>query len=269
MHACANSCMTNAMPSGIMNYPVSRTAGGLRSVCPSPTGRAAKPVPPPGYRTTHDSPSRRRCADGLQRAHHRSMQPRRARDRQRTAKASTVTGTRPRLMRTFRPNGSVCSRQASSRTILPRSLVECAASAASRINWYRNNPIARARSARTFASSRRPPPAASFAVLETHDSAQIYGPIDGYGGVDSCCTHSPGQPGANNRPPDTATAVSASETPGRTNRRPMAAASAPIATTAVNPRPAASGITGSASTARSQIVNTDRTASTRSANRRS
>ena len=32
-----------------------------------------------------------------------------------------------------RPNGSVCSREASSRTIFPRSLAECAASAASRI----------------------------------------------------------------------------------------------------------------------------------------
>jgi hypothetical protein len=61
------------------------------------------------------------------------------------------------------------------------------------------------------------------------------------GRVDSCCTRSPGQPGANNRPPDTATAVSASDTPGSTNRRPMAAASAPIATTAsTNPPPAAS-----------------------------
>ena len=58
-----------------------------------------------------------------------------------------------RLMRTRRPNGSVCSRDASSRTIFPRSLVESAGSAASRINWYRNSPIARARSARTFASS--------------------------------------------------------------------------------------------------------------------
>ena len=34
-----------------------------------------------------------------------------------------------------------CARGSSSRTIFPRSLVECA-SAASRINWYRNNPIA-------------------------------------------------------------------------------------------------------------------------------
>jgi hypothetical protein len=61
------------------------------------------------------------------------------------------------------------------------------------------------------------------------------------GRVDSCCTRSPGQPGANNRPPDTATAVSASDTTGSTNRRPTAAASAPIATTAsTNPPPAAS-----------------------------
>lgn len=40
-----------------------------------------------------------------------------------------------RLMRTRRPNGSVCSREANSRTIFPRCLVECAASAASQINW--------------------------------------------------------------------------------------------------------------------------------------
>ena len=39
-----------------------------------------------------------------------------------------------REIRTRRPNGSVCSRDASSRTIFPRSLVECAGSAASRIN---------------------------------------------------------------------------------------------------------------------------------------
>jgi hypothetical protein len=39
-----------------------------------------------------------------------------------------------RLIRTRRPNGSVCSREASSRTICPRSLVECPGSAASRIN---------------------------------------------------------------------------------------------------------------------------------------
>ena len=44
------------------------------------------------------------------------------------------------------------------------------------------------------------------------------------GRVDSCCTRSPGQPGANNRPPDTATAVSASDTVGSANRRPIAAA---------------------------------------------
>ena len=44
----------------------------------------------------------------------------------------------------------------------------------------------------------------------------------GVGGrVDSCCTRSPGQPGANNRPPDTATAVSASDTVGSANRRPI------------------------------------------------
>jgi len=95
--------------------------------------------------------------------------------------------------------------------------------------------------------------------------------VIGVGGrVGSCCATGLGQPGANNRPPDTATAVSASDTVDSTNRRPMAAASAAIAVIAsANPLPAASGITGSASTARSHTVNTDRTASARSPNRRS
>ncbi len=93
----------------------------------------------------------------------------------------------------------------------------------------------------------------------------------GVGGrVGSCCAAGPGQPGVNNRPPDTATAVSASDTSDSTNRRPMAAASATIAVIAsANPLPVASGITGSASTARSHTVNTDRTASARSPKRRS
>jgi len=78
-----------------------------------------------------------------------------------------------------------------------------------------------------------------------------------------------GQPGANNRPPDTATAVCTSDTVDSTNRRPMATPSAAIAVIAsANPPPAASGITGSASTARNHTVNTDRTASPRSAKRR-
>ena len=76
-----------------------------------------------------------------------------------------------------------------------------------------------------------------------------------------------GPPGASNRPPDTATAVSASDTLGSANRRSIAVATAAIAITAsANPPPAASGITGSASTAASHTVNTDRTASARSAN---
>ncbi|WP_205016057.1 hypothetical protein, partial [Pseudonocardia sp. EV170527-09] len=53
----------------------------------------------------------------------------------------------------------------------------------------------------------------------THDSAQDYGLICLGGRVDSCCTHSPGQPDANNRPPETATATSASDTSGSANRR--------------------------------------------------
>ena len=79
----------------------------------------------------------------------------------------------------------------------------------------------------------------------------------------------PGQPGANNRPPETATAVSASDTVGSANRRSITVATAAITVTAsANTPPAASGITGSGSTARNQTVNIDRTASARSANRR-
>lgn len=116
-------------------------------------------------------------------------------------------------------------------------------------------------------SNHRLPP---LLVFRTHDSAQVYGVIGPGGRVDSCCTTGPGQPGANNRPPDTATAVSASDTVDSTNRRLMATASAAIAIIAsANPLPAASGITGSASTARSHTVNTEPTAWARSPKRRS
>src|SRR6185295_4499155 len=116
---------------------------------------------------------------------------------------------------------------------------------------------------------RRPPPAASFAVLQNTRQRTELRPLDGYGRVDSCCTHRPGQPGANNRPPDTATAASASDTVGSANRRSITAATAAITVTAsANTPPAASGITGSGSTARNQTVNIDRTASARSAKRR-
>jgi hypothetical protein len=50
--------------------------------------------------------------------------------------------------RTGVPNGPGCSRAASARTSRPRCLVESRGSAASRIRPYRNNPTARARSAR-------------------------------------------------------------------------------------------------------------------------
>jgi hypothetical protein len=81
--------------------------------------------------------------------------------------------------------------------------------------------------------------------------------------------HSRGQPGASNRPPDTATATSHGATVPSPNRPATAPAAAVIAVTAsAHPVPAGTGITGSALTARSHLVNTDRTASTRPANRR-
>lgn len=76
---------------------------------------------------------------------------------------------------------------------------------------------------------RRPPPTASFAALQTHDSAQDYGPRPHCDRVGSCCAALPGQPGANNRPPETATAVSASDTLGSPNRPLTAAATAATA----------------------------------------
>jgi hypothetical protein len=80
----------------------------------------------------------------------------------------------------------------------------------------------------------------------------------------------PGQPGANNRPPDTAAAHGHSGTVNTANRPATAAAAAPIAATAsAHTPPAGPGITGSAATARNNTVNHRRTASTRPANRRS
>src|SRR6266542_3967694 len=82
--------------------------------------------------------------------------------------------------------------------------------------------------------------------------------------------HSTGQPGANNRPPDTPTATSHGATLPTPNRIATAAAAAPIAAIASDHAvPAGSGITGSGSSARTHPVNTDRTTSTRPANRRS
>jgi hypothetical protein len=81
--------------------------------------------------------------------------------------------------------------------------------------------------------------------------------------------HSRGQPGANNRPSDTAAATSHSDTFPSSNRVTTAAAIARIAATAsAHTDPTGSGITGSAATARTQVVNTARTASARPANRR-
>src|SRR4029079_3704683 len=68
----------------------------------------------------------------------------------------------------------------------------------------------------------------------------------------------PATPRARAPPP----AVSASDTVGSANRRPITVATAAITVTAsANTPPAASGITGSGSTARNQTVNVDRTAS--------
>jgi hypothetical protein len=80
----------------------------------------------------------------------------------------------------------------------------------------------------------------------------------------------PGQPGASNRPRETALAHSHHGTMDTTNRPTAAAAAAAIAANAsAHPPPAGSGITASAATARSSTVNTARTASSRPANRRS
>lgn len=79
-----------------------------------------------------------------------------------------------------------------------------------------------------------------------------------------------GQPGANSRPLEIATASSHPDTMGSTNRRAAARAAASIAANAsAHGLAAGSGITGSGSNARSHTVNTDRTRSTRPANRRS
>lgn len=78
-----------------------------------------------------------------------------------------------------------------------------------------------------------------------------------------------GQPTANNRPPDTATASSHGATAPSPNRTAPAPAAAVIAVTAsAHADPAGSGITGSGCNAAHQPVNTARTASTRPANRR-
>ena len=58
-----------------------------------------------------------------------------------------------RETRTGCPNGPSCSRAAIARTSRPRCRVDNLASAGSQISEYRNNPIARARSARTRSSS--------------------------------------------------------------------------------------------------------------------
>src|SRR5699024_152684 len=82
--------------------------------------------------------------------------------------------------------------------------------------------------------------------------------------------HACGQLGASNRPPEIATATTASGTVDTANRCVTAAATAAIAVTAsATGPPAGSGTTGSASTATSHTVNTDRTASARTAKRRS
>jgi len=81
--------------------------------------------------------------------------------------------------------------------------------------------------------------------------------------------HSGGQPGANNRPPEIATATSHGDTAGSTNRLATARPTAATAASAsAHPVPAGSGITGSGSTARNHTVNHARNCSTRPANRR-
>jgi hypothetical protein len=79
----------------------------------------------------------------------------------------------------------------------------------------------------------------------------------------------PGQPGASNRPPETADTHSHGGTPNTPNRAATAVTAAPIAANAsAHTPPAGAGITGSAATARSNTVNSRRTASTRPPNRR-
>ena len=73
-----------------------------------------------------------------------------------------------RATRTGVPNGPGCARPASSRTNRPRCLVDKAGSAASRISPYRNNPIARARSARTCSSLSWPPAITPSSALDEH-----------------------------------------------------------------------------------------------------
>lgn len=81
--------------------------------------------------------------------------------------------------------------------------------------------------------------------------------------------HFPGQPGANNRPPEIADTHSHGGTPSTPNRPTAAATAAPTAANAsAHTPPAGPGITGSGATARSNTVNSRRTASTRPPNRR-
>ena len=79
-----------------------------------------------------------------------------------------------------------------------------------------------------------------------------------------------GQPGASNRPAETAPATCHTVTPMTANRAVTAAAAASIAaTTSAHTDPAGPGNTGSGATAHNSRVNQPRTASTRPPNRRS
>ncbi len=111
-----------------------------------------------------------------------------------------------------------------------------------------------------------------FAVVKNTRQRTVYGPIEATAGSTRVALHCRASPAPTTTAhSDTLPRSSASDTVGSENRRLMACERADRHRshgTNLKPPPA-SGTTGSASTAHSHTVNTDRAASTRSANRRS